>query len=713
MGYPRTMGAGLAGSTTKIYGNANVNQIQYGDKLQGLPPVTGRRDPYRIYKTKAGGNAPGRFRVFCVNQLGGIGMANKNSQFAPNADGLGWCPNRKNSREGDIGINKADRGHDAIRFQSRADLKAEFEILAHGKGFRNSLIDKIIHFLLVEGQVTGPVGSGTELLRQSSDSKVWYWTARRLGQPFDIVTAAQPLIHLVSLQDTNLAAALEHNLHLLKRRNWTWGELFDNKPGGSAIQDLASLKPFSPEFEAFIRSYFDPLSDPQLQRLVDILYSSSTLENAIIGAVSGFPALGHQREILEADFSILLEFALKHDIVVNMDRILTTLRSLGVTEQAIQIVKNAYTRIKQEYASIGDVIDEIITAFGFISQTSDDIVIADSFKASTDLSQWTWTETALEAPVKVSEEIKALVDLVASVNGSLALALSKVEFGAQSFQWKDIYAGIAPGDPVPYSISLVPKFSAEFLEFMKSFLGGLSHTELRALRGVMYSGALLENLVIGTITKFTPDQSRSIMPEDFMIVFEFAIKYDIVINMDRILTTLRSLGVTEQTIQVVESAFFTALLMSNPPGAMTTPSYPTPCDVFDSLFAYFSKILGWDIVLIGGTQTGPDSNPAFGPIPYETGYFIQFSPYDLINIFRRLAALAAVVGDEGLKNKWNGLADNADSIMKFNAEKIKELGVEMSQSNAVGIALVQSKAHAQLRQFMTKVCYQEAYVYKL
>ena len=131
MGYPRTMGAGLAGSTTKIYGNANVNQIQYGDKLQGLPPVTGRRDPYRIYKTKAGGNAPGRFRVFCVNQLGGIGMANKNSQFAPNADGLGWCPNRKNSREGDIGINKADRGHDAIRFQSRADLKAEFDVLTH------------------------------------------------------------------------------------------------------------------------------------------------------------------------------------------------------------------------------------------------------------------------------------------------------------------------------------------------------------------------------------------------------------------------------------------------------------------------------------------------------------------------------------------------------------------------------------------------------
>ena len=131
MGYLRTMGAGLAGSTTKLYGNANVNQIQYGDKLQGLPPVTGRRDPYRVYKSKAGGNAPGRFRVFCMNQLGGIGMGNKNSQFAPNADGLGWCPNRKNSREGDIGINKADRRHKSNRSQSRADEKAEFEILTH------------------------------------------------------------------------------------------------------------------------------------------------------------------------------------------------------------------------------------------------------------------------------------------------------------------------------------------------------------------------------------------------------------------------------------------------------------------------------------------------------------------------------------------------------------------------------------------------------
>ena len=44
MGYLRTMGAGLAGSTVR-YKGVNVNQIQYGDKLQGLPPVAGTRRP--------------------------------------------------------------------------------------------------------------------------------------------------------------------------------------------------------------------------------------------------------------------------------------------------------------------------------------------------------------------------------------------------------------------------------------------------------------------------------------------------------------------------------------------------------------------------------------------------------------------------------------------------------------------------------------------
>ena len=95
MGYLRTMGAGLAGSTVR-YKGVNVNQIQFGDKLQGLPPVTGTRRPHRIYKRKAGGQKPGRDTIFCVNQLGG--MMVKNSQFASNADGIKECSNRKNHR---------------------------------------------------------------------------------------------------------------------------------------------------------------------------------------------------------------------------------------------------------------------------------------------------------------------------------------------------------------------------------------------------------------------------------------------------------------------------------------------------------------------------------------------------------------------------------------------------------------------------------------
>ena len=117
MGYLKTMGAGLAGSTVR-YKGVNVNQIQYGDKLQGLPPVTGTRRPYGVYKTKAGGNAPDRFRVFCINQLGGVGNR-KNSQFAPNADGVGDCPNMKNEKRNNIGIHKTDRPGGVNRDHSR------------------------------------------------------------------------------------------------------------------------------------------------------------------------------------------------------------------------------------------------------------------------------------------------------------------------------------------------------------------------------------------------------------------------------------------------------------------------------------------------------------------------------------------------------------------------------------------------------------------
>jgi len=83
---PKTMGACFAGSLGQHRG-VNVSQVQFGDKLQGLPPVAGVRRPSKIYRTKAGGHFPNRDRIHCVNQLGSIGNV-KNSQFASNADGV-------------------------------------------------------------------------------------------------------------------------------------------------------------------------------------------------------------------------------------------------------------------------------------------------------------------------------------------------------------------------------------------------------------------------------------------------------------------------------------------------------------------------------------------------------------------------------------------------------------------------------------------------
>jgi len=116
------MGAGLGGSTSL---GVNPWQVTYGSKLQGLPSVTGaHRAPYKVYKSKAGGNAPDRFRVFCINQLGGVGR--ERSQFRPNADSVGWCPNKKNKDYGNFGINKVDRANNSNRFQSSANQIMQF-----------------------------------------------------------------------------------------------------------------------------------------------------------------------------------------------------------------------------------------------------------------------------------------------------------------------------------------------------------------------------------------------------------------------------------------------------------------------------------------------------------------------------------------------------------------------------------------------------------
>ena len=90
MGYPRRMAAALPNNIVKNNGT-NVNQIQFGDKFQGLIGVTNRRVGVNRYvRTRCGGHLPGRATVFCINQLGGVGNV-KNSQFAPNADGVKDC----------------------------------------------------------------------------------------------------------------------------------------------------------------------------------------------------------------------------------------------------------------------------------------------------------------------------------------------------------------------------------------------------------------------------------------------------------------------------------------------------------------------------------------------------------------------------------------------------------------------------------------------
>ena len=90
MGFPKRMAATLPNNVVKNHG-VNVNQIQFGDKLQGLVSVTNRRVGVNRYvRTQCGGQLPGRATIFCVNQLGGVGNV-KNSQFAPNADGVKDC----------------------------------------------------------------------------------------------------------------------------------------------------------------------------------------------------------------------------------------------------------------------------------------------------------------------------------------------------------------------------------------------------------------------------------------------------------------------------------------------------------------------------------------------------------------------------------------------------------------------------------------------
>ena len=94
----RIMGAGLA-SSTNTGSRANVRQIQFGDKLQGLPPTRNKRVEFALRNIQKRSYGENRNHVFCMNQIGGIGAVgsgNRSRMFATTADGVKDCvPTKK------------------------------------------------------------------------------------------------------------------------------------------------------------------------------------------------------------------------------------------------------------------------------------------------------------------------------------------------------------------------------------------------------------------------------------------------------------------------------------------------------------------------------------------------------------------------------------------------------------------------------------------
>lgn len=84
----RSMSAGRSGAS--VY-NANVNGDQGGgDSKQGLAPTTNKRVNFvlRAIQIRASADSDQRRKVYCLNQLGGIGRPSK--MFATTADGASY-----------------------------------------------------------------------------------------------------------------------------------------------------------------------------------------------------------------------------------------------------------------------------------------------------------------------------------------------------------------------------------------------------------------------------------------------------------------------------------------------------------------------------------------------------------------------------------------------------------------------------------------------
>lgn len=83
MGFLRTMGPGLAGSSRH---NVNVNiNTGGGSKKQGLPATRNVGNPFALNAIKRRASSNSKAFII-INQLGGIGR--KRSQFLSNVDGI-------------------------------------------------------------------------------------------------------------------------------------------------------------------------------------------------------------------------------------------------------------------------------------------------------------------------------------------------------------------------------------------------------------------------------------------------------------------------------------------------------------------------------------------------------------------------------------------------------------------------------------------------
>ncbi len=83
----RIMGAGLAGASVQ---GANVNQVTFGNKLQGLRSTANSETSSNLNTIKSRTKGNKRNVVFCMNQLaGGVGKTSRS--FSPSSDGVKNC----------------------------------------------------------------------------------------------------------------------------------------------------------------------------------------------------------------------------------------------------------------------------------------------------------------------------------------------------------------------------------------------------------------------------------------------------------------------------------------------------------------------------------------------------------------------------------------------------------------------------------------------